>query len=346
MSKKVFATILATSMVVMFFAGCSGGTPSPASQTGTASGDWPTINIKIGHVFAQTHPVQRGLEKYAELVAAQTGGKVTIKSYPSSVLGGDVEMVQQVVEGTLDAVISGGVSPWSGFAPIAEVEEIPFLFPDEKSAQKAYDGPFGDAIKKAVFSPNNAHCINYWENGIRHFTNNTRPIVEPKDMRGIKFRSGLSTLRLAMFESTGSSAVPIAFPELFTALQQKTVDGQENPMTNIESSKFYEVQKYLSISGHIYNASPLVFNQKTWASYPPNVQNVLTKCAEEAKVYQRQMSKEVNDAALDKMKKYGMQVNYVNHDAFVEAMKPVWKVYTSAHGVDLLNLALDSMKKP
>jgi len=343
MGKKMSGKILSMTMTVLLLTGCA-GSPSSMPQTGEASGDWPKITIKIGHVFAQTHPVQQGLEKYAQLVSEQTDGMITIESYPSSVLGGDVEMVQQVLDGTLDAVISGGISPWSGFAPVAEVEEIPFLFPDEQSAYKAYDGSFGDALKEAVFAANGAYCINYWENGLRHFTNNTRPIVEPQDMQGIKFRSGLSTLRLAMFESTGSSAVPIAFPELFTALQQGTVDGQENPLSNIESSKFYEVQKYLSISGHIYNVCPLVFNQDIWDSYPQNVQDVLTKCAEEAKTYQRQVSKEVNDAALDKMREYGMEVNDVDRDAFVEIMKPVWEIYTSAHGEDILNLALDSMK--
>jgi tripartite ATP-independent transporter DctP family solute receptor len=234
---------------------------------------------KIANVLTPTHPYNVSLQKFAEDIKAESSGRIQFEILHSGVLGGDVEQLTQVIAGSLDSVVMGGVSVFQNFNKKSGVEELPFLFKDLETARQAYDGEFGQKINEEIIVPLGLVPLGYMENGLRHFTNSKRPIVKPADMKGIKFRSGVSPIRIEMFRLLDAQAVSMAFPELFTGLQQGTVDGQENPLAIIYSSKFYEVQKYLSMSGHIYNSGPIIFNKKIWEAMPGEDQELIRNIA-------------------------------------------------------------------
>mgnify|MGYP000865087400 CR=1 FL=1 len=299
-----------------------------------------TITIKVAHVLAPDHPVQKGLEKFAEVLNEDTNGRVKVDIYDSGVLGGEAEALNQVIAGSLDSSVITTMSIWQGYNPEAGIEDLPFLFKDSEMAHKALDGDYGKLAAERIIEPTGVKVVNIWENGFRHFTNNTRPIIEPDDMRGIKFRSAEVPIRIEMFNELGASAIPMAFPEVFTGLQQGTIDGQENPLSIIETSKFYEVQEYLTLSGHIYSSAPFVFNSKIWEGYPDNIKNAIQKAADEARDYERQLISENDEKLVDELTKGGMKVNEVNKEAFIDAVQPVWDNYVQDFGSELVEAAV------
>lgn len=300
------------------------------------------VKINVAHIFTATHPATVGLEKFKAIVEEKTNNQVAVDIYHSGVLGGDVEELQQVIAGSLDAAIIMGISIWQGYDPRAAMEEIPFLFQTAEGVHKALDGEFGNVLAKDVLEPVGVKVLAYWENGFRHFTNNKRSIVKPEDMSGFKIRSAESQIRLEMFKNLNASAIPMAFPELFTGLQQGTVDGQENPLAVIESSKFYEVQKYLSLSGHIYNAGVFIINPKLWGSLTEEQRSIIQDAANECRDYERNIIAAEEDAILEKLKAEGMIVNEVDKEAFLETVKPVWDMFIDQYGSELIDLAIKS----
>ena len=233
-----------------------------------------------------------------------------------------------------------GVAMYQGYDARAGIEDLPFLFTSAESAHKALDGEYGVKLAEEVLEPVGTKVINYWENGMRHFTNDVRPIVTPSDMKGIKFRSANSPIRIKMFEACNASVVPMQFSELYTALQQGTVQGQENPIPLIETSNFDGVQKYLSLSGLIYNATVLAFNPDKWNSLSPELQEVIINAANEARDYERELNAKESDDAVERLKSKGMEVNEVDKSAFVEAVQPVWDTFKKENGSELIDLAV------
>jgi len=207
-------------------------------------------------------------------------------------------------------------------------------------AQRALDGEFGNRVNKEYFDGLRLVCLGYMENGFRNFTNNKRPIVKPEDMKGLKFRSAPVPLRLKMFAALGANAVVIAFPELFTALQQGTVDAQENPLGMIYTAKFHEVQKYLSMSGHTYNSSPILFNKQFWASLKEEERKLITEVMQENIIHQRKLNLQTEQDLLKTLADSGMQVNHIDKEAFAQAVKSVWDDFTKENGKELLELIL------
>ncbi|MDD4569718.1 MAG: DctP family TRAP transporter solute-binding subunit [Tepidanaerobacteraceae bacterium] len=334
--KKILSMVLIGALLVTLLVGC--GKTQDNQEQGNSADD--QITLKVAHIFSSTHPADIALQKFKEIVERDTDGRVTVDIYNSGVLGGDVEEIQQVVAGQLDAAVVMGVALWQGMDPRTAIEEVPFLFKDADMAHRAYDGAFGEKLAKEVLEPTGVKVLAYWENGFRHFTNNKRPIYKPEDMVGIKFRSAQSPLRIQMFQELGANAIPMAFPEVFTGLQQGTIDGQENPLATIESSKFYEVQEYLSLSGHIYSCAPFVINPKIWESYPDDVKEVILKAAAETRDMERQLIAENDQQYIDTMKKAGIKVNEVDKDAFKEAVQSVWDIFKEDVGSDLIDAVL------
>jgi len=302
------------------------------------------VKINVAHIFSSTHPATIALQRFKKIVEDKTDNQVTVDIYDSGVLGVDVEELQQVIAGSLDAAIIMGISIWQGYDSRAAIEEVPFLFQTPEEAHKALDGKFGNILAKDVLEPVGVKVLAYWENGFRHFTNNKRPIEKPEDMKGIKFRSAQSPIRVAMFRTLDASAIPMAFPELFTGLQQGTVDGQENPLSVIYNSKFYEVQEYLSLSGHIYNAGVFIINPKLWDTLTDEQRSIIKSAAEECRNYQRSIIASEEEDILKKVKEEGMKINEVDRKAFVNAVQPVWELYIQENGRDLLDLAIESSK--
>ncbi len=346
--KKVISLVLCFVMLLSL-AACGGKTSAPAASapaastpaasTPAASTPAPAEKIvfKISHQNAITHPTQKGLEAFKTLLEEKSGGTMSCDIYDSAVLGNDDSNLQQVIANSLDAAMIMGSDIWQGYDKRAMVENLPFAFSTYDEARGAWDGAFGDYMKENVMDPCGGHVVDFWENGFRHFTNNVRPLYVPEDCKGIKFRTANNPLRLMMFEGFGSSAIVLAFSELYTAMQQGTVDGEENPLSNIVSSSFYEVQKYLSLSNHIYSTSVFVFSDKCWNSLTPEQQQIVFECAEEAKQVTRDMTQNLDADYLKVCTDNGMEVNDIDVEAFRNASVPVWDYYVSEFGNEIVD---------
>lgn len=347
--KRFLALLLALSMVFAL-AACGGKTePTTAApaDAGTSSGTEQAApdkvyTMKIAHVNAPTHPAHVALLQFKETVEKETNGGVKVDIYDSSVLGGELEEIQQVIDGSLTAAMIMGMSNWQNMVPETSIEELPFMYPNVEAARAAFDGEYGDYVKENWIEPTGVKVLCFWESGFRHFTNNIRPIYTPADMDGIKFRSAQSEIRVKMFEVLGAAATIINFSELYTALQQRTVDGQENPLSIITANGFYDVQKYLSLSGHFYSTALFIVNPDFWASLPAEYQEIIQKASEDCRDYDRQLSSESEDQMIQTCKDNGMEVNEIDKEAFKAAMGEVWSLYTDKYGTEVVNLALTS----
>src|SRR5690606_31507028 len=266
-----------------------------------------------------------------------TEGRVKLDVLGNGILGTHTELINQVATGAVHMALIPGISPFQGLDARLGVEEIPFLFEDRQDAYKAVDGKFGDKVTE-ILKGHNMHVLAYWENGFRHFTNNTRPIAKVEDMAGIRFRSDSSKMRLEMFKALNASAVSMSFGELFTGLQQGTVNGQENPLSIIASANFFEVQKYLSLSGHLWGAAVLIINPATYEKLSKEDQAILDEVAETFRARNRALIEQGDEELIVTLRSKGMEVNEVDKASFAEAAAKVRDLYVSANGSELLDM--------
>jgi tripartite ATP-independent transporter DctP family solute receptor len=309
-----------------------------------AADPYPDMTLRVAHDIGEAHPTHKAMVRWQELLAKATNGKMKIRVFPNAVLGSTDSQVTQLQEGTLDVVVLGGVSLLGKFNPEANIELVPFMFKSNPSAMKALDGPYGKWLQDKIIGPAGFQSMAYMVNGLRHVGNTVRPITRPEDMQGLKFRVANVALLIEFFKQVNSTAVPMAFTEVFTALQQKTVDGFENPAAVFNSNRFDEVTKHLSLTGHAFTAYVPVMNMKRFNSYPANVQKVLLDTAKEAASYQRDLMYQYEDQSVADLKKRGMAVNEVDKESFVKAVQPIWERFIAKYGREGLDLALESQK--
>ncbi|MBN8754656.1 MULTISPECIES: TRAP transporter substrate-binding protein [Variovorax] len=279
------------------------------------------------------HPQALGAQKFADLVAAKSDGKMKVKLFAGGVLGGDLQTVSALQGGTIElTVLNAGILS-------AQVKEFaaydfPFLFNDGKEADAVTDGPFGQKLM-AKLEDKGLYGLGYWDLGFRNLTNSRRPITRADDITGLKIRVIQSPIYIDVFSALGANATPLPFPELYPALEQKAVDGQENPNTTILSSKFSEVQKYITQTRHIYNPQALLISKKTWDSMSAEEKKILTQASNEATVFQRAASRGAADGALDALKKAGMTVSEISPEEMTKLrakVKPVIDKYAASVG--------------
>ena len=282
-------------------------------------------SAKIGHLEAPSQPRHQGLVKVAELVKSRTNGEVEFQLFPSSQLGN----ARQMIEGTQLGTSEGTVMPAAflgGFNPAIAILDIPFLFPsDRAAAQKLRAGAFGKALLDS-FSSRGFVAIALWPNGRKSLTSN-KPLDSIEALKGQKFRVMDSRILMEQFAAVNASAVAIQFGELYTALQTGVMDGQENPFTQIYSAKLQEVQKYLSLSGHVYTPAYLTVGMTHWNTLPADVRKALEDTAKETQAFVYEAAAKDDTALLDKLKQAGMQVNDVDKEAFVAASKPIYEEF-------------------
>lgn len=307
-----------------------------------ASPAFAAITFKAGHVLAPNHPYHVGMEKFAELVAAKTNGEVKIEVFHSAQLGNERELVEALQMGTTDIYLIS-TAPMAGFSKDFLVYDLPYLFTSPAQAYAILDGPIGQAsmegIKKA-----NLVGLAFWENGFRNITNSKREIVKPEDLKGLKIRTMENKIHMATFRALGADPTPIASGEVFTALQQKTVDGQENPLTGIFTSKYYEVQKYLSLTEHFYSPAPLLIGKSAWDSLTPELQKAVQEAADEAKVFQREFNQKEVANAQKELEAKGMTITTVDKEVWKKAMAPIYKEFEKEVGAERLQAILDATK--
>jgi tripartite ATP-independent transporter DctP family solute receptor len=262
--------------------------------------------IKFAFQNNKGHPQAEGAQKFADLVAAKSGNKLTVKLFPGGTLGGDLQTVSALQGGTVEmTVLNAGIL--AAQAKEFEIYDFPFLFASPQEADAITDGAFGQKLL-AKLGDKNLVGLGYWELGFRNLTNSKRPINKVEDIAGLKIRVIQSPLYIDLFTALGANATPMPFPELYPALEQKAVDGQENPVTTIRSSKFAEVQKHLAITRHVYNPQAVLFSKKTWDSMSAAEKKIITDAMAEATAFQRKLSRAQSDEALAELKKAGMQV--------------------------------------
>ncbi|THK37774.1 TRAP transporter substrate-binding protein [Ensifer sp. MPMI2T] len=280
--------------------------------------------IKFASANNKGHPQVTGMEKFAELVNEKSGGKIEVKLFPGGALGGDVQTVSALQGGVIEmTVLNAGILA-SNVKEFGAVD-LPFLFNSGEEADKVMDGPFGTGLIERL--PDTGLVgLAYWELGFRNLTNNRHPVTKLEDIKGLKIRTIQSPIPVELFNALGANAVPLPYTELYTALETGTVDGQENPAANILNAKFYEVQKYMTLTRHQYNPQIVLISKKFWDGLNDEEKAVLQQAAVEARDFQRKVSREQDAAALEEIRKTGMEVSELSPEEtqkLRDAVKPM-----------------------
>ena len=284
-----------------------------------------TVKLTLAHGNPPDNPRHIASLKFADTVKAKTNGRVEIQVAHSAQLGDDAAMVTALRSGTLDfsANSQGAVS---STVPEFAALGMPFLFADVQKAWTVMDSAIGKELADKAAAKGMV-LLGLWDNGIRQMSNSKRPIKSPADMKGLKMRTPPDAVDI--MQALGADAQQIKFSELYVALQQGVVDGQENPLTNISSAKLYEVQKYISLSGHKYESTPFLMSKRTWDRMTPADQKAVTEAAAEATQLQRRLNKEVDDKLVADLKGKGVQIDAVDRKAFMDACAPVYTKWTA-----------------
>ncbi|MBP6778388.1 MAG: TRAP transporter substrate-binding protein [Piscinibacter sp.] len=292
------------------------------------------------------HPLEQGATKFAELVAAKSGGKMKVNVFPGGTLGGDAANVSALQGGTIEMVmLNSGIlaSQVKDF----EVFDFPFMFANAKEADAVVDGPFGQKLNAKLLDKGIVG-LTYTELGFRQMTNSKRAINAVEDIAGLKLRVIPNAINVDWVKALGANPTPLAFPEVYAALEQKAIDGQENPLSVIQANKFYEVQKYLALTNHQYNPQSLIFSKKVWDTLSPAEQKILQDAAVEAAKFQRQVNRDAAAGQLDALKKAGMQVSEFSpaeQAKLREKLKPVIEKHGAAIAATVAELQAELAKQ-
>ncbi len=289
--------------------------------------------IKFATQNPKGHPLVIGMEKFAEVVAAKSGGKIKVNLFPGGVLGGDAPTVSAMQGGTIDmATMNSGIlaSQVKEFA----IYDFPFMFANEKEADAVVDGQFGKMMHNRL-PEKGLVGLGYFELGFRNMTNSKRPLVRVEDIAGLKIRVIPNPINLDWVKALGANPTPLAFPEVYAALEQKAIDGQENPLTVITANKLYEVQKHLALTRHVYNPQSVIISKKTWDALSSDEKKIFEEATLEAIKVQRAASRKQTAEAIDQLKKAGMQVtefDAAENKKLRDKMKPVIDKYAELVG--------------
>lgn len=307
---RIFRLLMAVALASVFFAG---------------QGRTQVLELKFGHVGAPGSLFALSAEEFAARANKALGGKAKVVVFGSSQLGSDPELLQKLKLGTVDLALPSTVM--SSVADEFGLFEMPYLVRDRKHMQR---------IEREVLWPKLAQpvekkgykIIGVWENGFRHITNSRRPINVPQDLKGLKLRTPQGKWRVKMFQAYGANPTPLAFGEVFTALQTGTMDGQENPYAQIYSAKFHEVQKFLSITGHVYTPAYVTVGAQKWSKLPNDVRTTLERVAREAQAFVYATAEREEVELLGKIKTAGVSVNTADKDAFISASKGIYEEFS------------------
>ena len=337
MKKRILSVLMVAAMTSAVFAGC--GSSSTGSTTGsaaagstaagsTAAGDSEYAMI-AGDTLPDTHPYNLGLNKMGDLIKEKTNGAVTLDVFGNSQLGSERDLIEGLQIGSVQ-VTCISTAPLAGFTDMFLVFDLPFIFETTEQARAVLDSEVGMQILHSV-DDQGLVGLAWFENGFRQVTNNVRPIEKPEDLKGIKIRTMESPIHMASFSVMGADPTPMAMGELFTALQQGTLDAQENPLAIIDTNKFYEIQKYLSMTSHFYAPAPLFVSTDYFNTMDEESQEILKESAKEAAAYERQCLDDMNKELQGTLADDGMVVNEVDKAPFKEAVQSVYDEYTGTN---------------
>jgi tripartite ATP-independent transporter DctP family solute receptor len=291
------------------------GTFSGASRAAA-----PEFQLKYGNNLPLTHPLNVRAHEAAARVFQESKGRVEIKIFPNNQLGGDTDMLAQVRSGGID-MFTPSALVIATLVPVAAINAIGFAFADYKQVWAAMDGKLGEFVR-AGFEKVGLHGLErMWDNGFRQTTSSNRPITTAQDMAGLKIRVPVSPLSISMFKALGSAPASLQFSEVYLALQTKVVDAQENPIAIIQTAKMYEVQKYCSLTNHIWDGYWFIFNGRTWKSLPADLQQIVSRAFNDAGLKQRDDIRALNDSLQTELKSKGLAFNTTTPDSFRDALR-------------------------
>ncbi|RDW22149.1 ABC transporter substrate-binding protein [Oceanobacillus arenosus] len=346
---KKLAFLLTTLFLVLLLAACGGNSSSDSddskatgeaaeeASSNVAAGD-AEYKIRASIGLNSEHPQYKGLLKFKEIVEAETDGAIAVETYHSGQLGDDRTAMEALQLGSQEVTVPS-TAPVANFIPEYAVFDIPFLFPNEQVADAVLDGKVGTKLLE-MLDEQNLVGLAYWENGFRDMSNSKHPIESIADFDGLKIRTMENDLHLAAFRELGANPTPMAFTELFTALQQGTVDGQENPLSTIYLEGFHEVQDYVSDTHHIYTPFVFLVSKPFFDGLPAEYQEIVRSAAVEAGQYQREINREANEEYKQGLIDEGVEFTEMSEEAIAEmrdAVKPVVEEFSEKIGKELVD---------
>lgn len=280
-----------------------------AGATGAMAADIKERTIKYAVIYDIKHPHGLGAQKFADLVAQRSDNKMKVKVYPNASLGGEVAIISAMQGGTVE-MSAVATSQLVGVIKDFAALDLPFLFSSEKEVDRVVEGPVGKTFLDKM-PEKGLIGLSWFEHGFRNLTNSRRPVTKLEDIQGLKIRVEQNSVAIDTWNTLGTNAVPMPFPELYGALEQKAVDGQENPYSTVDSAKFYEVQKYLSVTKHKYTPLVVTLSKRFWDQLSADEKKIIQDAAVEAALYQRKANRDLSEQYLQSLKKVGMQINEI-----------------------------------
>ncbi|MDA8228205.1 MAG: TRAP transporter substrate-binding protein [Desulfitobacterium hafniense] len=341
LKRKVLAVIVGAFVIVTLGIGC--GTSKPANNGGKEA----PIIVKFSHVTTADSPKGKSADKFKQLAEQKTNGKVKVEVYPSSQLYGDKEELEAVQAGNVH-IIAPSVTKLVGMNPQFQYVDLPFLFPTKEAVYKFWETEENKKLMNSL-DKFNLRGLAMWPNGFKQFTANKRPLVTPEDFKGLKFRTQAGKVLDAQFKALGAGSATIAFGETYAALQQGTVDGQENTFNNIDTQKYQEVQKYLTVTNHGRIDYMIIVNKTFWDKLPEDIRKALDEAMVEATKYAVQQADELDQKSMENLKKGGkMQFTEFTTEqlaVFQKTMESVYSQFESVIGKDIIDAAKKASKK-
>lgn len=292
---------------------CSGG-------SGSSGGD--SITLKLAHTGSDSHQYQIGAKEFADLIEEKSDGKIKVDIHGNSTLGNEAEAIEQVIDGTIDMTVVAADSSLANTVPEMNLFGLPYVFEDREHVYSKLDGEPGKKLL-GLLDDKNMKGLGFWEVGFRHMTNNKKEVHTPADLQGMKIRVQPAPVWEAHMKALGASATPVSFTELYSALDQGLVDGQENPLASIYSMKFYEVQNYISLTGHNYTPAVVIMSNRAWDKLDDDQKKLIEEAVAEAATYQRDYLTQKDDEIIAELEEKGVVFTEPDREAFKEATMDV-----------------------
>lgn len=330
--KRFIASILV--VILLFSLTACGSKETIAPQTNNSD----KIVLRVGSTTEPDGHYVKGVKEFKAKVEEYTQGKVEVRIFPSSQLGNERDLVEGVGLGTLEMAIVS-IGPLPNFSSDFLLFDLPFIITDRDKAYEVMDGEIGQAIL-ASLEPKGIKALGFWENGFRHITNNNKAIVHPEDVAGLKIRTMENPIHIDTFKHLKSIPTPMGWGEVFTALQQGTIDGQENPLVIIATNKLWEAQRHLSLTGHFYSPAVFMINKAKFDGFSQDIQEAILKAEKEARDWERDYSRQLDEKLATELNDNGFIVTEVDKGEWIEFVQPVYDLYKDKINQDYIKALL------
>lgn len=337
---RLAGRLVRSSLAVLAITGVAALSSGPATAE-----DLPQLDLKFGHPYNEAHPLARGAQMFADLVKERSGGKITVSVFPNSTIGSSRDLVESLqIGGVVDFALVPTTNVASFYAPL-DIFYLPFIFRDREHAYAVADGPVGQKLYEDMRQKIGIRTLAMYESGFRTITSRDTRVDKPADMQGIKFRVVNNPLNVATFKTLGANVTPMALSEVFTGLQQGTIDGQDNPIGNVKAFGYDKVQKFITLSHHQWAGIMFLVDDKMWQRQPEAVRDLFQKIALETQDWERKTLNEEEGKYLAEMEAGGMTVVRLTAEqrkSFQEAMEPVWDEYRGKLGDELIKSVVET----